>query len=532
MKAWLVKALLCSASGCLLFLACADFDIWPLAYIAFVPVLLVIARESPRRAFFWGWLTGLVANAGGFYWITTLLMRFGHIPWLPAFLIFLLLVAYQGVHFGVFAYLLRRVRLRAPHLPMTLAVPVLMTALELLMPFIFPWYLAITQAWIIPVIQIADITGPLGVTFLLMLVNGMVIDIIDARREARAFPLRPLAAGAAAVVLVLSYGVLRMNQFDARWKEGPKVKVGLVQGNVGIIQKGRAGLAPKHLKMHHEVSRELIQKGAELVVWPESSYPYSFNRAMERDWPEGHPYRVMKGIDVPVFFGVGTYSRDEPYPFNSAYMMEPDGRITGRFDKNFLLIFGEYIPFYEQIPSFKKWFPAASNFSRGTEVTTFPFKEYRLGPLICYEDIIPAFTRRVAALRPHLLVNITNDAWFGSTSEPYEHMALSVYRAVELRTGMVRAVNTGVSAFIDASGRIYNQSKSYDPVITPGVPPTGLLDQVTMMEGGDTIYARVGELFGYLNLAGLIFMVFFPRRFLGGQGARPPRSKRGKRSAK
>ncbi len=530
MRAWLLKVLLCVVSGSMVFLATADFDIWPLVYFSFVPMLLVIGRESPRRAFFWGWLMGTVVHGGGFYWIITLLMRFGHIPWLPAFLIFLLLVAYQGVHFGVFAYLLRRIRIRAPHLPMTLLVPVLMTALELLMPFIFPCYLAISQAWLIPVIQIADITGPLGVTFLLMMVNGMVFDLLEARRGGRPWPVRPLVSGAVVVVLVLSYGAFRMSQFDRRWSEGPKVKVGLVQGNVGIIQKGKAGLASQHLKMHHEVSQQLIKQGAELVVWPESSYPYAFERSMERDWPAGHPFRVMNGIDVPVFLGVGTYGRGEPYPYNSAYMMEPDGRITGRFDKNYLLIFGEYIPFYEQIPSFKKWFPAASHFSHGTEVTTFPFQKYRLGPLICYEDIIPSFTRRLAPLKPHLLVNITNDAWFGSTSEPYEHMALSVFRAVELRTGMVRAVNTGVSAFIDASGRVYNQSKSYDPVITPGVPSLGLIDQVTMMEGGHTVYAKVGDLFAYLNLAGLLFLVFFPRRFLGGRVARPGRSKRGKRS--
>jgi apolipoprotein N-acyltransferase len=506
MKPLLVKLLAATASGCLLFFACADFDIWPLAYLAFLPLLLVTAQETPRRAFLLGWLCGWVANAGGFYWISNLLMRFGHLPWLVSLVLFLLLAAYQGVHFGLFLYLLRRLQLRRPGLPLTLLLPVIMTALELIMPFIFPWYLAITQAWVIPVIQVADLTGPLGVTFLLMLVNGLLADLFFAWREKRPWPIRPLAIGITVVALSLVYGVVRMSQIDRRWQAGPKVKIGLVQANIGIVEKGRAVLAQKHLQLHHEESQKLIAQGAQLLVWPESSYPYAFERSMDRDWPEGHPFRVMRGLKVPLLFGVLTYGRGSPYPYNSALMMEPDGRITGRFDKNFLLIFGEYIPFYEHIPSFKKWFPAASNFARGTEVTTFPFGSYTLGPLICYEDIIPAFTRRLAPLKPNLLVNITNDAWFGQTSEPYEHMALSVYRAVELRLGMVRAVNTGVSAFIDATGRVYRQTKPCDPVITPGIPPVGLLDEVHMLAGGETVYAAVGELFGYLNLLGVVVL--------------------------
>jgi apolipoprotein N-acyltransferase len=224
----------------------------------------------------------------------------------------------------------------------------------------------------------------------------------------------------------------------------------------------------------------------------------------------------MRGLRVPLLFGVLTVGRGDKYPYNSAYMMEPDGRITGRFDKNYLLVFGEYIPFYEHIPSFKKWFPAASHFAHGSEVTVFPFRQYQLGPLICYEDIIPNFGRRLAPLKPNLLVNITNDAWFGATSEPAEHLALSVFRAVELRLGLIRAVNTGISAFVDATGRIYRKSPSFDPVITPGVPPLSLLDEAAMLPGGETVYAAVGDLFGYLDLTAVLVLLFLPARLLGG----------------
>jgi len=517
MKGWLLRAVASAGSGCLLFLACADFDIWPLGWVGFLPLLLALRMRNvtPRRAFFWGWLCGFAANAGGFYWITNLLMRFGHMHWLLALVLFMLLAAYQGLHWGVFAYIVRRTQLRLPGLPMTLLAPVTMTAMELIMPFIFPWYLAITQAWVVPVIQIAELTGPLGVTFLMMLLNGAVYDLVVARIEGRPWRWRPAAAAAGVMVVVLAFGLIRIAQIDSRREAAPKVKVGVVQANVGIVEKGRAALAPKHLKMHHDVSRQLEQQGAELLIWPESSYPYAFERSMKTDWPAGHPWRVMQGLTKPLIFGTITYTRNRgrrDYPYNTALMMEPDGKITGRFDKNYLLIFGEYIPFYEHIPWFKRVFPEASNFARGTESTVFPFRDWKIGPMICYEDIIPSFGRKLAVFEPNLLVNITNDAWFGRTSEPWEHMALSVFRAVELRVDLVRAVNTGISVFIDANGRVGKHTESCDPVITPGVPPVGLLGEVAMLPGGGTLYAYFGDWLGYLGLVRVVALVLWRRR--------------------
>jgi apolipoprotein N-acyltransferase len=125
--------------------------------------------------------------------------------------------------------------------------------------------------------------------------------------------------------------------------------------------------------------------------------------------------------------------------------------------------------------------------------------------MICYEDILTDFNRELASHHPHLLVNLTNDAWFGDTSEPWEHMALSVYRAVEMRTDLVRAVNTGVSAFIDASGRVYHKTYAVDPHITPRAVD-GIVDDVRLMEGGHTLYAAIGDLFGYLCVAAMLFL--------------------------
>jgi apolipoprotein N-acyltransferase len=498
-------------AGCLTFLAVATFDVWPLAWVALVPLLLALEEQTPGRAFLYGWLTGLCTNLGGFYWINGLLQRFGHMPAVAAVPLWWLLCAYQGLIVAFFALFLRLVHRRAPGLPYALTVPVIMVACELCVPLVFPWYYAISQAWVVPVIQIADLTGPLGVTFLLMIVNGGLYDLVASRRAGRGWRWRPAAAAALVVVAALGYGQVRLRQITARRAAAPKVKVGLVQANIGIVEKGRLRLAPHHLEIHQRLSAQLQRDGAQLIVWPESSYPYWFTRDQASDWTDQKAAR--KGFDAPLLFGTITLSRRERFPYNTALMMDRKGRITGSFDKVYLLIFGEYVPFYETFEStLAKYVPEAANFARGKDPTIFPFEGYRLGPMICYEDIIPQFGRRLARLKPNLFVNITNDAWFGRTSEPYEHMALAVYRTVEHRLDMVRAVNTGVSAFIDATGRVYRKSDSVDPQETPDAPPVALLDEVAMMQTG-TVYGAVGDLFGYLCLAAAVYLVLVHRRW-------------------
>lgn len=544
----------CALSGCLWFLSCADFDIWPLAWIAAVPMLWAIdGAETRRRALLYAWVAGLVANVGGFYWITGLLTRFAHLPTVLALIGLLGLCAYQAVVFLLFAWCARGIRrvsaerLGAP-LPWALVAPIAMVAFEMLVPFLFPWYLAITQAWVVPIIQIAELTGPVGVTALLMAVNGAIYDAI-AERTVRRRAL-PAAGAALAVTAALVFGYVRIAQIDDQRAAAPGLVVGVVQGNVGFDEKGinNPQLAAQQLGDLQRLSRELAAGSgpvvdrfgapmaepapADLIVWTESSYPYMIDRNLTGDVDETHPGRIRRGFDTPLIFGAVTSTRGAEYPYNTALMLDRSGTFVGRFDKIFLLMFGEYIPGLETFPWIRKILPkAAGHFARGEDIVTFPLHhdgaDYRLGPMICYEDILPDFGRELAAMRPHLLVNITNDAWFGDTSEPWEHMALSVYRAVELRADLVRSVNTGVSAFIDANGRVYLDSYAMDPGIEDrgacagdGACPGGYgcqagrclragmtahAAEVTLMGGtagaGDTVYAAVGDLFGWLCAA-------------------------------
>jgi apolipoprotein N-acyltransferase len=532
MRAVALRLGLSLLAGVLLFLAVPTYGLWPLMWIDTAPEIWVArTAATPKRAFLYGWLTGFVANTGGFYWMDGLLERFGHMPVLEALPIMALLVGYQGLAFAFFSWGLRRASDRTGA-PLVLLAPLVMVTVELLMPQIFPYYLGFSQAFVPVLIQIADVTGPLGVTALLLALSGAVADAVFAASR-RCWPAwRALTVVAILVVADLAYGGLRMRQADRRRAAAPKVKTGLVQANVGILEKWDPVEFAGLLAMHQRASAELQRAGAEFIVWPESSYPYALPRAFSHDFGEDDARMVRRGFGTPLLYGALTrtvgppQTRKDRYPYNTAIMMDAGGRATASYDKVFLMMFGEYIPFYDQLPWFTEIFPEASNFSRGSEPASFPLHtavgDFKLGPLICYEDILPSFARRVAKLRPNAFVNITNDAWFGRTAEPYQHLALAVFRTVEHRLEMVRAVNTGVSAHIDAAGRVRDKTESVDPAEEPPPAPVTLLVDLAMLPGGG-LYRTLGDLFGYLCLLALGVLLARPvqdRRSRAGQDRR------------
>jgi apolipoprotein N-acyltransferase len=473
-----------------------------LGWVAWVPLLWALRGVTPRRAMLYGFAAGWVTHIGGFYWITGLLVRFAHMPRPVGILLCLLLSAYQGLAFVGFAWSYVRIRNAWP-LPIALIAPIAMTVFDFAVPQIFPCYVSITQTYFLPIIQIADITGPVGVTFLMVLVSGAIWDWLERRSW------KPAVAAVIVVGLCLGYGFLRIRQIDARRAAAPQRRIGMVQANVGIHQKGRAADRKRQHELHLDLSRDLERQGVDLIVWPESSYPYYFDRGATTDWPMNHPFRVMRDLHTPVLFGTITFDR-RGRPYNSTMLVRPDGTLDGPYDKNYLLLFGEYVPFYDEL-NIRKWIPESSNFQRGYGVRLFEVGDMSIGPMICYEDIIPAFARKIAQLRPNIFINMTNDAWFGATTEPWEHLWLAVYRSVEHRLDMVRSVNTGVTSHIDATGRLVAHTRSVDPVLEPGVKPVTLIADVALLESR-TVYGTVGDVFGYLNIAALIGLLWQARR--------------------
>ncbi|HEX3848086.1 MAG TPA: apolipoprotein N-acyltransferase [Steroidobacteraceae bacterium] len=505
---------LATLSGCLWFLAVTPFDLSLLAWLAAVPGLAAIDRAPTwRQALFLGWWAGVVETAGGFYWLIDVMQRFAEFPWIGAALVFFLFCAARALIFLLFAAIARGVRGRRP-VPMTVLAPLAMVVSELVVPQIFPCGQWISQAWQPAVIQIAELTGPFGVTALLMMINGALYDLITRAPHARRLGLGAAALLAAALVL----GAVRMREIDAAVARAPKLRVGLVQPNFAYTIDGTFSSreALRQLAALQSQSRRLEQSGAELVVWSEGSYPIGLPRDFVADFSGESPAMIRRGLTVPTLIGaimIGPH--DDAY--NSALLLDTAGRETARYDKVQLLAFGEYVPGVETFPWLRKFLPeGAGRFTAGAAPALMTLRDsagqvWKLGPLICYEDILQDYVGHIGALRPNLLVNLTSDSWFGATAEPWEHLALSVFASVELRVSMVRAVNSGVSALIDPNGRVVRKTYADDPYRNPRAED-GMVVSVPRMAPSRTFYDAAGNLFAWLCAAATLALIVIAAR--------------------
>jgi apolipoprotein N-acyltransferase len=514
---------LATLSGCLWFLAVTPFDLSFLAWFAAVPMLLAIDRAATfKQALFLGWWAGVIETGGGFYWLIDVTRRFADFPWWAAALVLLAFCAARALIFLLFTAIVCWIRQRR-RLPMTLLAPVVMVGCELVVPQLFPCGQWISQAWHPLVIQIAELTGPLGITALLMVVNGALYDLGVDGRAAR----YPVLAAATLLAAALIFGAVRMRQVDDGVAQAPRLKVGLVQPNFAYSVDAEdtettGAEALRQLTALQSESRRLEQAGAQLLVWSEGAYPVTLPREFSADYAPDYLGMIRRGFSTPVVVGADMFDPAHEDAFNSAILLDGEGRVAGRYDKVRLLAFGEYIPGIETFPWLRKFLPEGTGrftAGKGPGVLTLKGADgqvWRLGPVICYEDILQGFLRGVGQLHPNLLVNLTSDSWFGAETEPWEHLALAVFGSIELRVSMVRAVNSGVSAYIDPNGRLLQKTYADDPYLRPRAED-GILVTVPLMPGSGTVYTAVGNLFAYLCIAATLILVGFAARAKGGQ---------------
>ena len=471
-------------------LAAPPFDLWPLGWIAMLPAIATWARApSARRAGLYGWVTGAGMTIGGFHWFAGLMHEHAGLPWPVAALTLIALAAWQGLPVLITARVVWWIRRWRP-LPMALVAPVVYVALEHVWPVIFPYQVAITQVAALPVVQVSDLLGANAVSALLVAVAGAAWDLIERRRAG----WRPAAVVAGCVVVTLVYGVVRIADVEDARRAAPAVAVGLVQPNeqVRLGHDDPDAEARRLAAMQAETAR-LQAAGARVVVWSESSLPFVVPHRARH-------LRIGAGGAVVV----GALSAGGGKRYNSAFLVE-DGAVIARHDKIHRVLGSEWNPVTELIPSLEGTLPPG--FHGGDAPVILPLGDLRLGPMICLEDVVPRYARALAAERPNLLVNLTIDTWFGTFAEPYQHRALAQLRAIELRADMVRAVNTGPSGLIEATGRLGPQT----PVRPGDAPVEGLLVEAAVIEAG-SVYASLGDLFTWLCLLGTIAGWWLARR--------------------
>ncbi|HUI68179.1 MAG TPA: apolipoprotein N-acyltransferase [Nitrospirota bacterium] len=498
---------LATASGLFLVFIFPTLNVHLLAWIALVPLFLALSGQSVKNGFWLGGITGIVYFAGTVHWVMNSMHYYGGIPLIPASLITSLLCAYLAFYPALFGAVVVHLRRNHPSL-LILSAPAVWTALEFARTYAFsgfPWsLLGYSQYLALPLIQVSDIAGVYGVSFLIVFVNAAVAEFLTDRQK---YPLLLIAA--VTMVLVLGYGLMRLS---VPVNIGG-VTVSVVQGNIEQDKKWDPTFQRETLDVYERLTQEALQQHPDIVIWPETATPFYFNGEGLRDSALREDLRsFVKKNGVPLLFGSPTYEvrpDGAVHLRNSAFLLTSDGTVGAAYHKIHLVPFGEYVPLKNVLFFIEKMVHSSGDFEAGNDYTVFTLaphrqgtaREVKLNTAICYEIIFPDLIRRFVDRGAAIITTITNDAWFGRTAAPYQHFSMAVFRAVENRVPVARAANTGVSGFIDAKGRILDTSaiftKAYlSHTLTPG--------------SVKTFYTRYGDVFSCLCLLGSIFLLVNP----------------------
>ncbi len=475
------------AAGIFLALPFLFPTLFPFSWVAFVPLFWVLERSGGWvRSFFLGWLVGGVANLLGFYWLDYTIRVFGGFPHGVSEFIFLVFAGYAALPMALLALLVRL----CGYGPLQLFPALFWVAIEFWYPLLFPWHLANSQSEFLSFIQTADLVGPYGTSFLLVWLNTILYATIFHRDEGSASLRRDGAFLSVLLIAVLFYGHLRLKSVDADMSTARTLKVAVVQGDIDIRHKWDVTYLESNLKTYQELTREI--HGVNLVTWPET--------ALEGWLPENIrqlPSEILPALppDAAFIFGARSF-RGNPVSsnvkaFNSAFLADARGRMLGYYHKQLLLAFGEYLPFSAVLSKLPGVPPLGDGFTPGDGPRTLDLSDgTKVAPLICYEDLMPGLARKfVAEKGADLLVNLTNDAWFGDTVAPWQHARLAQWRAIETRRYLIRVTNTGLTSVIDPKGEMLETLPLFS---------SGLLTATVAVMKGETPYVRFGDWFAWL----------------------------------
>jgi apolipoprotein N-acyltransferase len=459
----------------------------------------------------------------------------------------IVLSLYQGLYFGIFSlffYVFTQTDNGSTVLPVRqaltancLILPGAWCLLEYVRANLFGgigWnLLGYSQYQTVPLIQISDITGVYGVSFLIVLINSLAFFSlrmmlsnrnINSKSPAKyplgfstGFKINLLFNMFIAVFImsfVLVYGYKSIDRFSLNAKDKEQVKISVVQGNIGQMQKWDSAYKDYILNKYQNLTMQAAMHKPDIIIWPETSVPGYLNK-------DAKLMRRLQGfvkkINTPLLVGspmAGLKDNTGTKELNSAVLFSKKADIIARYNKSHLVIFGEYIPFERFYPAIRRFFPLTGNFTPGDEYTIFKLSDIDVkfrstfGCLICFEDIFPGIVRRFVKEGADFMVNITNDAWFGKSCAAYQHAGNSVFRAVENRRPFIRSANTGLSCFIDKTGAIWKRVRAEgDSLFVDG----HITDTIGIaISSRLTFYTKYGDIFVLFCFAAIvIFAILF-----------------------
>ncbi|MBU1230837.1 MAG: apolipoprotein N-acyltransferase [Proteobacteria bacterium] len=477
----------------------------PLAALLLPAGLMVLGQAAtvPGVAFRQAWLAGSLAALGCLYWVYWPVQHFGGVHWLLAAPVPVLLSLAMGAYFGLFGLAAHYSARRLSPLQSLIFLGLCWSLMEMAVATFFsgfPW-LTLSAAfvpWTIVVLPAADI-GAYGLSGVLAVIACGAVHSRGSRSCA--------VASASAVVLVLGLGLLHLRAYA---EDSPPRTVAVVQGNIDQSLKWDPAYQQTTVSTYVDLSRKVLATARpELIVWPETSMPFYF----QDDSPLRKPVLdFVSSTNATLLLGAPAYSRqlgDAFTLFNRAFLLGGAGVAPDWYDKEHLVPFGEYMPLPSWLP-LEKLVNGVGDFVPGRDQKAIRSGDLALGVLICYEAIFPGLAQERVSQGANIIVILSNDAWFGATSAPMQHLNLTALRAIEQGRWIVRSTNTGISAFIDPLGRVQRAGPQFEALAAAG-----------------RVYPRTRTtlfhtLYGPLLLgAGVLAALFAALFILGGRSARP-----------
>lgn len=445
-------------SGLVLTLVSPPYGLHFLHWFTFVPAFLALEPEQPRRNFRLGYLMGFAGVFSLFFWLAQTIDLFSNIPLPLAAIVVALFAAVWGLPYGLLAMMIHPLRRRFGGFWVFL-FPACWVMIEFLQPALFPYYQGVGQYRVPWVWQLASVFGAYGLTYLILLTNSAVAELLMARREGAPLPFKIVGAVALVWLANLGFGAWRFNKVEAALAQAETLRASILQQGVTMVTRIE-DRGEDVLKSWLTLTEKVAAQKPDLVVWPEGSIYYNPHTGRMKEFFS----KMTQEGGFDFLIGAGTSEKDpetKKYKhWNSCYLFGRDGEIKGRYDKMVPLPFGEYLPW--PVSYLSEYIQGPGNFRAGTEPTVFDTGRYTFTTPICYEAILDGQMRKL--MNAELFVNITNDGWFGDTAAPHQHAMLSAIHAVELGRPVLRIAYTGISMVVEPHGIIKYETAPYTDV--------------------------------------------------------------------
>ena len=496
------KILFYIGMGILWSLANVGYSFGFLTWFALVPLLFFLRYETLKSAAIYSSLFGFVFYLTNFWWMGVPFVNFfGGNPFTATLggiigsLAVIILSAWHGLSYSVAVFLTKYVSEKKSQM-FYAAFPIIMTAADYFFPKLWHDQIGYSQYIFLGFCQTADIFGVPIITLIILFCNVTVLMIVESYllRKPMHIPIISFSCAIAVVIVTIVYGNLRLDQLNTIMEDTPKAKIAVVQGNFGGMDKRNAELRAKIVPRYNELSKSILNQSPDLVIWPESAVPTRIDNSLE------YFDSFMSFRGVPLLFGSSaavrnhTNDKSKEIRHNSLFLVNENAKLIGRYDKMRLIPFSETMPL-PGLSYLMNWYGLVP-FTEGQSHNIMTVGDIRFSPNICYEDLMPDLIRRGMNVKlsgekqkANLIVNATNDSWFGSTPAARMHLHISVFRAIENRRTLIRSTCTGYSMACLPTGQMINRTNLDEEATFVSEVP--LSDENTVYDNGGWMFVYI-----------------------------------------